>query len=436
MLLDLISSLSGVEKRYISSKFSNKVVLSDLYTYFLKYDDSRNETINKYFSGKYDLNLITTLKNQLYNFILEELVLYNKENILEIELKKEISKIEILFSKKLLSHALKRLKKLKLVCQENERLSHLVECLNLELWISFEHCNSDELEIELKKIYDELKEVQKNIQEQFLYKLSYIYSIHIIDNQANLVHIANFNPERDRKLKLDSSIYYFEHTKLIWCLEMKKFDVAQQAADRLAGMEAIFPNELKKNKAQYTDVMFACALANIFNENYEGAFEFIENIRALKNLTGRTEIRRNERLSYIEVLFKVRQKKFDLETEKENFRLHEDQLNAIFTQRIQLLFCYACIKTFQYKEARKWSNSILFLKNKDMHFENFIKAVYADLYLNLVLEKTDLFEKQVAYAVKKLKQNNSKQDEIDWFKKVLKADKPLTLVAQKIDCLM
>ena len=436
MLKDLIDSLSPVEKRMISARLESKKIHLEVYKTILKHNCGKNHDFKAHIGSRSYFPILTTVKNQLYNMILEILRENNKENSMEIEITKELGNIEVLFSKKLLNQALKKLHKLKSFCILNERLGYLLEVINLELFILFESSNGQEFEQVLNRIYLELRESNSLFQEQFLYKLTYLRAINLIDNRTELVKPIHLNPEKKRKLKLDSSQYYYHHTRLIWALELKRYDLSKESADLLIEMVNKFPNELQKNKRQYIDVLFACVMANIYVSNFDLAEKFLNDIEQTEAQSGHVKIRRDERCLYGRILNKIHKGKFRELSEEKNLMRKSQNFNPIFVQRMCLLLCFAAIRENDLREAKKWCNEILFLKKKEIHVENYKKVMYAELYIYLKQDDLNLFEKQINSAHRRLAKIEGAGSDAMWFHDLLVNPQALKLLEDKLPLLI
>ncbi len=436
MIAALIQSLTTPEKRYISQRIASKKQHHELFQTIVSTGAHHNRDLESLLGDRSYFPIINTIKNQLYNMILDELREYNREDVMEIHIKKELGNVEILYSKKLLDHALKRLRKLKEFCTVNERLGYLLEVINLEMFILFEAQTGLEFEADIQRIYAELRHTNELAQEQFLYKLTYLRAINLIDNHIELVKPSKLNPEKERRITLDSSRYYYNHTRLIWSLQLKRYDIAKKASDKLVKMVARFPNELKKNKRQYIDVLFGCVMANVYTANFDEAAHHLNLMAEVHFSGGYDEIRRRERYVYGCALNKVHQARYEeLDEEKAILENESDSFNPIFSQRTFLVLAYAAIKEGNYREAKYWCNSILFQKKKDIHIENFKKAIYADLYICLAQGNIDLFDKNIHFAYRRLKSVDN-AGQAKWFKQLLREKDPAPILAEKLELLL
>lgn len=190
-LLELISTLTEQEKKYIIKKLKTHKENSKMLKIFKEYDTILKKSYNSRESIQLNENHAESthvmLRKKLFENILTYLGDYYDETIIEYKILKEFKKIFILFNKGFFTKCLKRLKNIENVINSWGKYEY--NSLIYYFYFLLQNKNADILN--LNKIHEIYKNLNKNLQlqEEINKMYYYIFEINHIRHEWGLNHI-------------------------------------------------------------------------------------------------------------------------------------------------------------------------------------------------------------------------------------------------------
>ena len=179
-LFNLIKSLNRSEKRYFKLFTKDKTINGKnnhhiLFNLIDKMDVYDEELLKRKLKKEPKiLNFLASIKYQLYNSILRSMHIFHAQSSVEAELGEALHQIEFLRIKKLYDQALGVIKKAKVIAEERERFTYLMEFSFLEIEILREKLGIRKLDGKIEQNYIDLQIIidrYKNFSEyKFLYQ--------------------------------------------------------------------------------------------------------------------------------------------------------------------------------------------------------------------------------------------------------------------------
>jgi hypothetical protein len=433
MIQELISSMTQAEKRYFSAGMKKTSQHYEVYTCILDTGYHINKDLEDFLGEKTYFPIITTIKSQLYNLILKSLRNFHRTHDLDLAIKNGIADVEVLRIKHLYIHAIKRLNKIKEMCVRHERFGYLCEIISLEIALLYEYQNPIEFQMSIKLAWEEFRSYTHLGKEQFLYKMNYLNSVLILENNLDLIQTIVTDPMAKRTLQTESANYFYLHTQLLWAIELSQLDVAESCANSLMAMLDKHPKELQENKRQYLDIIFSCGLVFVYAKKEEHVKRFLRLIFEVPEDQKNIEIRKWERYIYLASLEKLMfNPAADLHEEMVFFDQYSSKSNDILAQNISLFFVSNSILRKDYRMGLKWCGFILNEKRATIHLKNYNKAIFSELYIFYVTEKIDLFDRKIDGIRKRIKRLQFGEMDEQLIKSLQKSQNPASELWERI----
>ena len=177
------------------------------------------------------------------------------------------------------------------------------------------------------------------------------------------------------------------------------------------------PHELKKNRSQFIDVNYACALGFVLSGDIPNFNLHLENIE-LEDITGRYLInKRIERLLHLYLTATIA-----LETDKYQERIEQiwnsnnENFSRLFFERNAELYSIILTQNEKYKLANRINNELQNMKAKERDLEIYKRSLLRSLYLHSIRGNFDLFENKLN-SIKRKKEIWTKE-ETSFLKKI------------------
>lgn len=169
-LHELIQSMSASEKGYFKKYASPQnggeyVKLFDAIAAMDEYDEQK--LIQKFKKAEFVKHL-SRAKNYLYNSLMRTLLLYHEESSQKIIIRNLLNEAELLHNRGLLNQARKRIDKVKVIAQDGEWFSHLLDILNHQRRLCDIRIYKPE-ELEGKQVTAEIEKVMQQMANFFSY---------------------------------------------------------------------------------------------------------------------------------------------------------------------------------------------------------------------------------------------------------------------------
>lgn len=417
MLRDLISSLNPVEKRYFKAGLGSNTQLLEVFDCIEKIGSTKNADLAVHLGDKHYFKLISVLKNQLYESILKSLRDFHRNNHIDFQFRNELTNIEILIHKKLLNSAFKKLKKLKTKLIEHERFTYLLEVLNIELVLHYQSENLTQFKVSIANVIEHVEFAKEGIGKFYKAKADYYYLNCVIENNRELIKEVNFDPSTQPTENVRSANYFYQLTKVKWAVELREYKFAQEAATQLANLLLENPHELKKNRSQFIDVNYACALGFAHSKDTKNFNLHLENIE-LEDISGRYLInKRIERLLHLYLTATITQKTDIYFSKIENiWAENNESFSRLFFERNAELYSIILTGKESYKMANRVNNELQNMKAKERDLEIYKRSLVRNLYLHSIRGNFDLFENKLN-SIKRKKEIWT-EDEFQFLKNV------------------
>lgn len=410
MLKDLISSLNPVEKRYFKAGLGSDTQLLEVFDTIEKIGSTKNCELAIDLGDKHYFKLISVLKNQLYESILKSLRDFHRNNHIDFQFRNELTNIEILIHKKLLNSAHKKLKKLKTKLLQHERFTYLLEVLNIELVLHYQSENLNQFKVSIADVIENVEFAKEGIGKFYKAKSDYYYLNSVIENNREKIHEVEFDPNTNPTDKIRSANYFYQLTKIKWAIELREYHFAKQAAKSLAHLLIENPHELKKNRSQFIDVNYACALGFVLSGEIDNFHLHLENIE-LEDISGRYLInKRIERLLHLYLTATIALKTDEYQERIEQiWNDNHENFSRLFFERNAELYSIILTNNENYKLANRVNNELQNMKAKERDLEIYKRSLLRSLYLHSVRGNFDLFENKLN-SIKRKKEIWTKEE--------------------------
>lgn len=395
--MSLIQSMSKTEKRYFVAEQKKQNSDSNIYKLYKvvcdqnKYDESE---IKKSLKKEKFVQILPTIKNQLYKALLRSLRDYQSKSNIDFIIRNEITEIDILIKKKLYLQALKKINSLNKLIIKHERFTYQMELILKETELKFYVQKNKEFSYEITRAITNARSAGKNFYSYAYQKLMLLRTQSMLWDAKTFDDI-NYDPTREKeRVSIRSAHYFHLHHVLLYYVQIKEFVTSVKVAKNLLQIMQDNPHEFEDNPEQKVDVWYACAMAYLYSDNQKMTTKLIQNITDLKEDNDRLFIRKTERLidlKLLQILVNNRVE-YDLEKIFSDIENYKKDFSNFYIQKIWDSLATIYLKQDDFKRAIKMNyNNLLFKKaNRAEHY--YIRALLRELYLYYRLGKLNLFE--------------------------------------------
>lgn len=396
-LVELIQSMSKMEKRhFVSEQKKNKSEshVYKLYQEVYKAEDYDENNLKEVFKKESFVNILPTIKNQLYKALLNSLREYHRKSNVDIIIRNELTEIEILIKKKLYAQALKKINALKKPIIKHERFTYHMELILMEAELKFFTLKNQEFYSEITRSIIAARSVGRNYYSYAYQKLMLLRTQSMLFAGKDFGDI-NYNPLREKNMDSVLSAYYFNlHHSLLYLVQTKDFAAALPYSEILIQMMEDNPHEFEDNPEQKVDVWYACGMAFLYSNEQEKLEKIIKDLTEISMPIKRFELRREERLIDILILqILVNNKNLDqLDALQEKVEKNHKQYSNYYAQKFWDSLASIHLRNNDYRKALKCNyNNIIFKKSvRAEHYYH--RAILREIYLYYIQEKYNVFE--------------------------------------------
>jgi hypothetical protein len=424
-LFHLIKSLNKNEKGYIKKTFlmygnadSNYIKLFNAIDKQEEYDEKKLLKTQKY------ITQLPRLKYYLYDKVLDGLESYYNNKNMDIQLRRMLNHVYILFEKGFYDQCKRHLYKAKPLTIRYEKFTQLLEILEWERTLITER----QLVSDLDDIAIQEKEVLSQLQNLICYKAAYdqvskLYTkIIFIRNENEDQQFKKLMPEKyfgNDELPLSRTakiLYYKTVAKYLSAFDNKE-DYLTVARKAVATMEND-DEYINQNILQYIRVLNNLIVTLSENNQHE---EWKKEIDKLKKLPSSYSCADNEKIRSI-VFMRAMIREFyhytytcDFEKSLSLIQKIESGLNEydhLISNTHKLMFYYTIAYIYfihgQLKESLLWVNKII---NSPVHYETQAFHTYARL-LNMIIRYENEDLELLDYLVRSTKKSLNKQEKL------------------------
>lgn len=413
-LFNLIKSLNRSEKRYFKLFTKDKTINGKnnhhiLFNLIDKMEGYDEELLKKKLRKEPKiLNFLASIKYQLYNSILRSMHIFHAQSSVEAELGEALHQIEFLRIKKLYDQALGVIKKAKVIAEDRERFTYLMEFSFLEIEILREQLGIRKLDGKIEQNYIDLQIIidrYKNFSEyKFLYQKTR-NMLRAIGDARTERQVSEYNELTESGMlnmrantKSKSAFYYYTLSNIIISFSKNKYKKAYAHTTDLMFLLKLHPEELQADKPQYIGILHFHIMACLFLDRLEEAEEFMVKFKEIEPGNRIEEILWQERYYRMMLYRYYRVRDFEKAIEVIN-EFKESGLQNELHQDFKLLLNANCVSIMiasgNFKEALKWNN--LVLNHEDLKIREDIYSVskVKELLIHFELKNFDLLEYKI-----------------------------------------
>jgi hypothetical protein len=393
-LIDLNSSLSLGEKKLISRKLKNgkKNQLAEVFRLI----QQKNYNPDDLFQIKKNRQDIFILKNQLYNFILRQIVRSKETKSVDIKARQILSEIEILKNKFLYQLALKKISKLKPQLIEHERFTYLQELLLTETEIKYLILTEQQFNSSITEMKSNFDHFNLKNQEYFNEKIQFFKTMGMIHlDQTPFDNQIPFEDYTDTENR--AAHFYNTRSSLIISVQNGEYVAGETKAKTLIDLLQIHKHEFDNLPDQVIDVHYNSALAFLLAGNQK---EFKNSIRIMDEIVIKYPNlfdRKSERSLYLKWVDVVRNKATEGQISNliSEYNDHKSNFGIVFQNRIleQTSNYYLSQKNFI--AANKWNRKILETPNKKKIHEFSKRAELRNIFIHFKRDRIESMDKAI-----------------------------------------
>lgn len=394
-LFELVHSLNKGEKRQFKLYASLYTGRDKLYVQLFDMLEKQNVFNEPQLAKKLKSNYFPVIKNRLYEMLLKNASMYND---VDGSFLKRIQQVQFLMDKNLVQQAKRKIKRLKTELTEYEKYDELLVLLNLEREIVLKHLSSAS-ELEVKKIFSEIKRILIRINNVTIY--SAIYNVGFVYAKQNLKELkrmfeSEFIRQKSKALcytsrKLRNNFLFTYYDKMGMSGEREKM-LAESTA-----LYEEFPSAKIFDERGYIFSFYSRAFTWMQAEKYKDAYE---EISRLKNISVRNKrlIAKKFSLVYM-ILLPVMCRIFPQGTRKteiEEFQQEYTKVKSALTSFDDTLICfYAGLYFFSlenYKQANSWNNRVTEFREAEEVGRIMFEAKILQMMMAIEKSQFDFFE--------------------------------------------
>lgn len=426
-LYDLIKSLSKSEKRFFKLSSSlqagekNYIRLFDAIEEQEEYDEER---IKQKFKGETFILHFPSEKNHLYKQILKALRNFHAENSINNILRIEIKNIEILYKKALYKECAKFVARAKKMALEHEKFYYSFELINWEKQLLEEEYETGGFDKDLDDLISQETECIQKLRNLAEYHMIYSRVNFVIrrggfarnDSERKIVNeLENYHLIKGKNTALSSraaSICYY--IKGVCNAFNRNYDEALVNFKKVKDIVE-HKEHLKADLAQrYVRTLSLILTCYIELQDYEKAYQVIEEIRSLEEEDGFTDTNTQLRIQttvYISTL-QICNKTGNHEKgaslipeiikllDKNSTKINKEQVIEFYVNIAGVYFI-----NNDYKESLYWLNKVLNDNEKMLRRDLYNFARIFNLIIHYELGNNDLLEYVIKSTARQLTRN-------------------------------
>jgi len=392
-ILELYSVLSKGEKKLISARLkkSGKNLLLDYYKSLTNNTKERNTTNNPLKKATQ-----TTVKNQLYNYILDTIANHSVNQSLDRKIRNSLNQIETLKDKFLYIQALKKIRTLKPILENHERFNYLHELILMEMEIKYRQESAFNFKTSLSEMEEDFNKNNLFGQQYFTQKIGF-YTI-MAKNHLETSEEEDIIDKMEEKNPSNKFAYYFNaKTEIVAAFRRRDYNKAKLQADILLELLEELSYDIENRPEHIIDVNYMSALAYLLVRDLKNYWQCLESMSAVTEKNPILKDRDDERRLYLEwtrmVLYEVPldEALFVIDNKMERLAYFGiDFFNRILEQ-ISTYF----IKKGNYIEANKWNRKILHLTDKKKVYEFSSRAEFRNIFIHFQKGRIDSMENAI-----------------------------------------
>lgn len=397
-IYQLIYSLSPSEKRYFKLFTNNQVGKQNksclqMFEIIAKNEGKPIEKVEKKFTFT---EQPSRLKNYLYELILKSLEVYHSKSSVNIELRKLLNQVEILYSKALYRQCISLIKKGIKLADEYENLILKVE---LYTWYmsSINGLDSKGMDEQFNRILMEKENIIEELKTTNEYnklrkKINhFINKTGTMKSQEGKMKIKEYmnhnllqNPGLAKTFSAKTSYHntFNKYYNYIGDKEKQHYHQLQ-----VLKLYDTYPSQVKLNQFNYITTLVNAALSCFTNGDEESAFHYLEKLIEVKAVSKQIEIKKFEYHSanLLHCLNKCGEVEkalaHSLEVE-EKLLEYGDKVTDLFRIVIYTNLSVSFIHAGEYKKALKYNNLVQESKNSNYRKDIFRFAQYINLIIH------------------------------------------------------
>lgn len=393
-LSELYGKLTVGERKFISRSLSNesKTQLLTLFKQLVKGAGTNHYTFEIQGKGPKE---IAVLKNQLYNFVLERLVIYNRKESVDLQCRIALSEVEILKNKFLYKQALKKISKLKKLLQDHERYIYLQELLLTETEIKYFIETERQFHLTTARLLSAFDHLSIQNQDFVREKLGF-FEVRSSIHKEQLHSKPSSKTVESLPNKNNRSAHYYGLLRLLIIkLQAGEYDNAVELANELHEQIEENFHEFIHLPFQVLDVSFLSALAFLLSKN-----EQLQTVRDRMMRISRDypnlQMKYVERIMYIDWSEAVvhRHPLSTIQKMLKSFEKVEDEIEIDFKNRIIEQIANWFLRSQDYRSANQW-NRKLFDQPRKTTQAHALRAELRLTYIHYKMDRLDHMDKSI-----------------------------------------
>lgn len=398
-VLQLYRTLTQGERKMILSRLKQSGAKQHLSLY-LKIENLSDIEQNDLTSSQ-----LSILKNQLLNKMLSYLSEHKSNRSLDVELRAEMNKIEVLKTKFLFDLARKKIAGLKKKLQNHERYGLYIELLLLEFEIDSIALSSLEQNIAIENLISETKIISDRNNEFIQQKANFFNTLGQIHQQTGKFKVITpFYYDNSVSPENRSAHYYYQRRKLITEIQNSEFEKALKTADQLILLIDYHIHEFQHLPFQYIDINYMCGLAYLLCNKVDKAKECVAKIDAKvvesHPIIAQKSLNRKVYLAAIYLNHSRDKESYFIFKEEEIEELIEE-LEPIFSNRTSEQMSNYFLRKKELKLANKWNRRILNSSKKNQIPQFHFRSELRNLYIQNLSGRKKIFDQNLKRLISK-----------------------------------